>query len=134
MGHPDYPARILAPPVPAAMGAVLGIVYRAIAAHLLGMPGSSRGWAGPGAVTLIQRFGSALRAALTQAGRGKKSGVSARSPAERHRANPCVPGAYNTGAGQPPAPAALRSARTPPARATSACASENLCSIAATAR
>lgn len=42
------------------MGRVLGIVYRAIATHLIRSAGFSRDHAQTGAVTLIQRFGSAV--------------------------------------------------------------------------
>jgi hypothetical protein len=42
------------------MGAALGIVYRTIAAHLLRKAGLLRRDAQCGAVTLIQRSGSAL--------------------------------------------------------------------------
>ncbi|MCB1693757.1 MAG: hypothetical protein KDI19_13395 [Pseudomonadales bacterium] len=41
------------------MGRVLGIVYRCIATHLIKKAGFSRKTAQAGAVTLIQRFGSA---------------------------------------------------------------------------
>jgi len=42
------------------MGRVLGIVYRAISSHLIKKSGFTRKTAQTGAVTLIQRFGSAL--------------------------------------------------------------------------
>jgi len=42
------------------MGRVLGIVYRCIATHLIKKAGRSRKTAQTGAVTLIQRFSSAL--------------------------------------------------------------------------
>ncbi len=42
------------------MGQVLGIVYRCIATHLIKKAGFSDKRAYTGAVTLIQRFGSAL--------------------------------------------------------------------------
>jgi ribosomal protein S27E len=42
------------------MDRVLGIVYRAISAHLINKAGFTRKTAQTGAVTLIQRFGSAL--------------------------------------------------------------------------
>ena len=45
---------------PAVMGQVLGIVYRAIATHLIKAAGFTHATAQTGAVTLIQRFGSAL--------------------------------------------------------------------------
>jgi len=50
----------VAQPEPAALTAVLGIVYRAIAAHLIRKAGLKQSTAQSGAVTLIQRFGSAL--------------------------------------------------------------------------
>ena len=45
---------------PAVLGQVLGIVYRAIATHLIKAAGFTHATAQTGAVTLIQRFGSAL--------------------------------------------------------------------------
>jgi hypothetical protein len=42
------------------MGKVLGIVYRAIATHLIHKASLKRKDGATGAVTLIQRFGSAL--------------------------------------------------------------------------
>ena len=45
---------------PEIMGQVLGIVYRVIAAHLIKKAGLTKKSAQTGAVTLIQRFGSAL--------------------------------------------------------------------------
>jgi hypothetical protein len=45
---------------PAIMGQVLGLVYRVIAGHLINKAGFTRKEARTGAVTLIQRFGSAL--------------------------------------------------------------------------
>jgi ribosomal protein S27E len=47
---------------PHAMGKVLGIVYRTIASHLVHKAGMQLKDASTGAVTLIQRFGSALNA------------------------------------------------------------------------
>ncbi len=55
-----YPLRFLFASRPRITGQVLGIVYRCIATHLLKKAGFSRKTAYPGAVTLIQRFGSAL--------------------------------------------------------------------------
>ena len=55
-----YPLRFLFASRPAVMGQVLGIVYRCIATHLIKKAGFSRKMAQTGAVTLIQRFGSAL--------------------------------------------------------------------------
>lgn len=45
---------------PTEMGKVLGIVYRAIATHLIKKAGLTHATGQTGAVTLIQRFGSAL--------------------------------------------------------------------------
>ena len=45
---------------PAEMGRVLGIVYRTLASHQISKAGHSHRTARTGAVTLIQRFGSAL--------------------------------------------------------------------------
>jgi hypothetical protein len=42
------------------MGKVLGIVYRTLATHIIHKAGFSKSSAHTGAVTLIQRFGSAL--------------------------------------------------------------------------
>ena len=55
-----YPLRFLFASRPAIMGQVLGIVYRVIAGHLIQKAGFTRKTARTGAVTLIQRFGSAL--------------------------------------------------------------------------
>jgi len=56
-----YPLRFLFASRPAILGQVLGIVYRAIAMHLVKKAGHSHKTARTGgAVTLIQRFGSAL--------------------------------------------------------------------------
>jgi hypothetical protein len=55
-----FPLRYLFATDPAAMGAVLGIVYRAIGAHLVRKAGLRQATGRTGAVTLIQRFGSAL--------------------------------------------------------------------------
>jgi hypothetical protein len=55
-----YPLRFLFASRPAIMGRVLGIVYRVIAAYLVHKAGFTRKTARTGAVTLIQRFGSAL--------------------------------------------------------------------------
>ena len=55
-----YALRFLFANEPAIMGAVLGIVHRCLAAHLIGKAGLSRKHAQTGAVTLIQRFGGAL--------------------------------------------------------------------------
>ena len=55
-----YPLRFLFASRPGIMGQVLGIVYRLIASHLIKKAGFTRKTARTGAVTLIQRFGSAL--------------------------------------------------------------------------
>ena len=55
-----YQLRFLFATRPAIMGQVLGIVYRAIATHLIKQTGHTHKTARTGAVTLIQRFGSAL--------------------------------------------------------------------------
>jgi hypothetical protein len=55
-----YPLRFLFASRPEVMGRVLGMVYRCIATHLINKAGFSRKTARTGAVTLIQRFGSAL--------------------------------------------------------------------------
>jgi hypothetical protein len=55
-----FPLRYLFATDPAALSAVLGIVYRAIGAHLVRKAGLTQATGRTGAVTLIQRFGSAL--------------------------------------------------------------------------
>jgi hypothetical protein len=55
-----YPLRFLFASRSAMMGRVLGIVYRCIATHLIKKAEFSRKTARTDAVTLIQRFGSAL--------------------------------------------------------------------------
>lgn len=55
-----YPLRFLFASRPEQMSRVLGIVYRVIATHLIRKAGFTRTHAHTGAVTLIQRFGSAL--------------------------------------------------------------------------
>ncbi len=55
-----YPLRFLFVTHPAVLGQVLGIVYRVIATHLVRQAGQTHRTARTGAVTLIQRFGSAL--------------------------------------------------------------------------
>ena len=55
-----YALRLLFATRPAIMGRVLVLVYRIIATHLINKAGVSRNTARTGAVTLIQRFGSAL--------------------------------------------------------------------------
>ena len=55
-----YPLRFVFASRPAIMGRVLGIVYRVIATHLVNKAQFTRKTARTGAVTLIQRFGSAL--------------------------------------------------------------------------
>ena len=55
-----FQLRFLFASQPQVMGKVLGIVYRAIETHLIRQAGQTRHTARTGAVTLIQRFGSAL--------------------------------------------------------------------------
>ncbi len=55
-----YPLRYLFASRPEVMGRVLGLVYRVISTHLMRSAGFARDSAHTGAVTLIQRFGSAL--------------------------------------------------------------------------
>lgn len=55
-----FPLRYLFAAHPQAMGKVLGIVYRAISTHLIHKAGLQLKDGATGAVTLIQRFGSAL--------------------------------------------------------------------------
>ena len=55
-----FPLRFLFASRPDVMGRVLGIVYRTIATHLTRKAGYTKTTAHAGAVTLIQRFGSAL--------------------------------------------------------------------------
>ena len=55
-----YLLRYLFASRPEIMGQVLGIVYRVIATHLIKKAGFTKKTAQTGAVTLIQRFGSAL--------------------------------------------------------------------------
>lgn len=55
-----FPLRFLFASRPEIMGQVLGIVYRVIATHLIKKAGHTHMTARTGAVTLIQRFGSAL--------------------------------------------------------------------------
>jgi len=55
-----FPLRFLFASQPAIMSKVLGIVYRALATHLIRKAGYTVTTARTGAVTLIQRFGGAL--------------------------------------------------------------------------
>ena len=55
-----FPLRFLFASQPKIMGKALGIVYRSIATHLTHKAGHKNSMAHTGAVTLIQRFGSAL--------------------------------------------------------------------------
>lgn len=55
-----FQLRILFASRPDIMSRVLGIVYRAIETHLIQQAGCTRATAKTDAVTLIQRFGSAL--------------------------------------------------------------------------
>ena len=56
-----FPLRFLLATNPVLIGRVLGIVYRVIAGHLIRQAGYTQQSARTGAVTLIPRFGSALR-------------------------------------------------------------------------
>ena len=56
----SFPLRFLFAAHPQAMGKVMGIVYRAISTHLIHKAGLQLSGGATGAVTLIQRFGSAL--------------------------------------------------------------------------
>ena len=55
-----FPLRFLFASQPKIMGKALGIFYRTIATHLSHKAGHKKSTARTGAVTLIQRFGSAL--------------------------------------------------------------------------
>jgi ribosomal protein S27E len=55
-----FPLRFLFASQPKIMGKALGIIYRTIATHLTHKAGHKKSTAHTGAVTLIQRFGSAL--------------------------------------------------------------------------
>jgi hypothetical protein len=55
-----FPLRFLLAKDPQALTLVLGIVYRAIASHILEQARLTHATGHTGAVTLIQRFGSAL--------------------------------------------------------------------------
>jgi hypothetical protein len=55
-----FQLRLLFARDPAIMGQVLGLVYRALSTYLINKAGFTRRDAQTGAVTLIQRFGSAL--------------------------------------------------------------------------
>ncbi len=55
-----FQLRFLFASYPDLMGRVLGIVYRTLATHIIHKTGFTRSTAHTGAVTLIQRFGSAL--------------------------------------------------------------------------
>ena len=55
-----FPLRFLLATNPTLISRVLGIIYRVIAAHLIKQAGYTQQSARTGAVTLIQRFGSAL--------------------------------------------------------------------------
>lgn len=54
------PLRLLLARYPSELGKVLGIIHRAISTHIVNRAGFSNKQAKTGAVTLIQRFGSAL--------------------------------------------------------------------------
>ena len=55
-----FPLRLLFASNPKAMAGVLGVVYRAISTHLAHKAGFAKPMTQTGAVTLIQRFSSAL--------------------------------------------------------------------------
>jgi len=55
-----FQLRFLLARYPAVLSKVLGIVYRTLATHLIKKSGYTHQTARTGAVTLIQRFGSAL--------------------------------------------------------------------------
>jgi hypothetical protein len=55
-----FQLRFLFASYPDLMGKVLGIVYRTLATHIIHKAGFTNSTAHTGAVTLIQRFGSAL--------------------------------------------------------------------------
>jgi hypothetical protein len=57
---PPFQLRFLSASYPQIMGKVLGIVYRTLATHITKKAGYNIKTAQTGAVTLIQRFGSAL--------------------------------------------------------------------------
>jgi hypothetical protein len=61
-----FPLRFLFVSKPAVMGKVLGVVYRTIATHLAHKCGFVKPMTQTGAVTLIQRFGSALNLNIPQ--------------------------------------------------------------------
>src|SRR5690606_34260471 len=82
----------------AALTQVLGIVYRTISAHILKKARLTRASGGTGAVTLIQRFGSALNlnTACSRRSLGRISTVVAKAaggvppmPAPRSSKNRC---------------------------------------------
>jgi hypothetical protein len=56
-----FQLRFLFASYPRIMGKVLGIVYRTLATHMTKKAGYNKKTAQTGAVTLIQRFGSALK-------------------------------------------------------------------------
>lgn len=68
-----FPLRYLFAAHPQAMGKVLGIDYRAISTHLIHNTGISLKDCATGAVTLIQRFGSALSVYFPPCGCGSPS-------------------------------------------------------------
>jgi hypothetical protein len=61
-----YELRFLFASRPEVMGRVLGIVYRTLATHQIRKAGYTQRSARTGAVTLIQRFGSALNLNMPQ--------------------------------------------------------------------
>ena len=61
-----FPLRFLFASNPKVMSRVLGIAYRTISTHLAHKAGFTKPMAYTGAVTLIQRFGSALNLNIPQ--------------------------------------------------------------------
>jgi len=72
-----YPLRFLFASRPEVMGRLLGMAYRCIATHLIQKAGFSRKTAQAGAVTLIQRFGSALNLNVHLAVHGRTNAAGA---------------------------------------------------------
>ena len=78
-----FQLRFLCASYPHIMGKVLGIVYRTLATHITKKAGYNKQTAQAGAVTLIQRFGSALTkppGAILNSRRLAPQGVKGRTP------------------------------------------------------
>jgi hypothetical protein len=86
-----FPLRFLFASQPKVMGKALGIVNRTIATHLTRKAGYSKTTAHTGAVTLIQRFGSALNLNIHFQWRRKRRGYQGHSylTVERHHSRAC---------------------------------------------